>query len=207
MPLLTRVMGYFPGKRLGWLEDTPTGVVRDWSTPAARYEQRPSGRRLLKARGRLPFANVRAQTLAISISDDPYGTLPAIERLLDKMEGNESERWNSANLGERYEAMLAQIIAFGFQHRAGDIRAAQGSGHPGTPGAPKAPIENKRAADEALVKQRQQMGDQFAQGQSWMILADGLARQGQYGAAAEVLRKGTSRMDAARGLKGQGWPL
>lgn len=66
-------------------------------------------------------------------------------------------------------------------------------GHPGTPGAPKAPIENKRAADEALVKQRQQMGDQFAQGQSWMILADGLARQGQYGAAAEVLRKGTQQ--------------
>lgn len=66
-------------------------------------------------------------------------------------------------------------------------------GHPGAPGAPKAPIENKRAADEALVKQRQQMGDQFAQGQSWMILADGLARQGQYGAAAEVLRKGTQQ--------------
>jgi cytochrome c-type biogenesis protein CcmH len=66
-------------------------------------------------------------------------------------------------------------------------------GHPGEPGAPKAPIENKRAANEALVKQRQQMGDQFAQGQSWMILADGLARQGQYGAAAEVLRKGTQQ--------------
>lgn len=66
-------------------------------------------------------------------------------------------------------------------------------GHPGTPGAPKAPIENNRAADEALVKQRQQLGDQFAQGQSWMILADGLARQGQYGAAAEVLRKGTQQ--------------
>ncbi|QBX39335.1 alpha/beta fold hydrolase [Pseudomonas fluorescens] len=82
MPLLTRLCGYFPGKRLDWLEDTPTGVVRDWSTPAARYEQRPSGRRLLKASGRLPFANVRAHTLAVSISDDPYGTIPAIERLL-----------------------------------------------------------------------------------------------------------------------------
>lgn len=69
--------------------------------------------------------------------------------------------------------------------------ALQGS--PGMPGAPKAPVENKRAADEALIKQRQQMGDGFAQGQSWMILADGLARQGQYGAAAEVLRKGTQQ--------------
>ncbi|RON83103.1 alpha/beta fold hydrolase [Pseudomonas fluorescens] len=82
MPLLTLLCGFFPGKRLGWLEDTPTGVVRDWSTPAARYERRPSGRALIKKHGTLPFANVRAQTLAISISDDPYGTIPAIERLL-----------------------------------------------------------------------------------------------------------------------------
>lgn len=66
-------------------------------------------------------------------------------------------------------------------------------GNPAMPGAPKAPIENKRAADEAMIKQRQQMGDAFAQGQSWLILADGLARQGQYGAAADVLRKGVQQ--------------
>jgi predicted alpha/beta hydrolase len=83
MPLLTLICGYFPGKRLGWLEDTPAGVVRDWSTPAARYERRPSGRKMLAKNATLPFANVRAQTLAISISDDPYGTIAAIERLLD----------------------------------------------------------------------------------------------------------------------------
>ncbi len=83
MPLLTLLCGFFPGKRLGWLEDTPKGVVRDWSTPAARFEQRPSGRVLVQKTGALPFANVHAQTLAISISDDPYGTIPAIERLLD----------------------------------------------------------------------------------------------------------------------------
>jgi len=82
MPLMTLLCGYFPGKRFGWLEDTPIGVVRDWSTPAARYERRPSGRALLKRAGALPFANVSAQTLAISISDDPYGTTAAIERLL-----------------------------------------------------------------------------------------------------------------------------
>lgn len=86
MPLLTRVFGYFPGKRLGWLEDTPAGVVRDWSTPARRYERRPSGRAMLAKTGRLPFANVRAKTLAISISDDPYGTIPAVERLLGYFE-------------------------------------------------------------------------------------------------------------------------
>ncbi|MFK3682265.1 alpha/beta fold hydrolase [Pseudomonas sp. NPDC088890] len=78
MPLLTRVYGYFPGKRLGWLEDTPAGVVEDWSTRTPRFEHRPSARSL----DSLPFAQVRAATLAISLTDDPFGTVAATERLL-----------------------------------------------------------------------------------------------------------------------------
>ena len=68
MPLLSLAFGYFPGGRLGWLEDTPSGVAGDW------------------AFGRLPdrssFASVKAQLLAISVTDDPFGTVPAIERVL-----------------------------------------------------------------------------------------------------------------------------
>lgn len=82
MPLLTRLYGYFPGKRLGWMEDTPAGVVRDWATPHPRYEGRPSGRRLAAKRNGQPFAQVSAAVLAISLSDDPFGTVAAIERLL-----------------------------------------------------------------------------------------------------------------------------
>jgi len=78
MPLLTHAFGYFPGKRLGWLEDTPAGVVHDWTTRTPRYEQRPSGRGLAM----LPFAQVQAATLAISLTDDPFGTVAATERLL-----------------------------------------------------------------------------------------------------------------------------
>ena len=85
MPLLTRVFGYFPGKRLGWLEDTPAGVVHDWSTPTARYEQRPSGRLLSS----LPFSQVSAATLAVSLTDDPFGTVAATERLLAYLHGSE----------------------------------------------------------------------------------------------------------------------
>jgi predicted alpha/beta hydrolase len=84
MPLVTMVCGYFPGKRFGWLEDTPAGVVRDWSTPTARFETRPSG----QARHVAHFAAVSAKVLAISISDDPYGTIPAIERLLGYFTGS-----------------------------------------------------------------------------------------------------------------------
>ena len=85
MPLLTALYGYFPGKRLGWLEDTPAGVVRDWSTPTPSYETRPSGRTL----GELPFSRVKAQILAVSITDDPFGTVAAIERLLGYFDGSE----------------------------------------------------------------------------------------------------------------------
>ena len=83
MPLITMLCGYFPGKRLGWLEDTPAGVVRDWSTPSALYETRPSGRLMHAESGRTALRQCQAQKhLAISITDDPYATIPAIERLL-----------------------------------------------------------------------------------------------------------------------------
>lgn len=64
--------------------------------------------------------------------------------------------------------------------------AVQGS--PSQPGAPKPPVETARTADEALIAERQAMGSAFGSGQSWMIVADGLSRRGQYGAAAQVLR-------------------
>ena len=64
--------------------------------------------------------------------------------------------------------------------------ALQGS--PGQPGSPKSPVENPGTADAALLAQRQAMGSKFGSGQSWLIVADGLSRQGQYGAAASVLR-------------------
>ena len=63
-------------------------------------------------------------------------------------------------------------------------------GSPSQPGAPKPPVENPGTADAALIAQRQAMGSAFGSGQSWLIVADGLSRQGQYGAAAQVLRNG-----------------
>lgn len=62
-------------------------------------------------------------------------------------------------------------------------------GRPDFAGAPKAAVENEKVADEALLKQRQQMGETFGKGQNWLILADGLVRNGQFGAAAQVLGK------------------
>lgn len=99
MPLITALCGYFPGKRLGWLEDTPAGVVRDWSTPTPGYEHRPSGQTL----GAPPFSRVHAQLLAISLTDDPFGTEAAIERLLKYFTGSERTHLRIApqDIGEK----------------------------------------------------------------------------------------------------------
>jgi len=88
MPTLTAIFGYFPGKRLGWLEDTPRGVVRDWISPEPRFENfYKSGPQALTDAERQQlvdcFAKVTAPTLALSIADDEFGTIPAIHRLLE----------------------------------------------------------------------------------------------------------------------------
>ena len=129
MPIVTRLCGYFPGKRLGWLEDTPAGVVRDWTTPTPCYETRPSGRLLHEATGGLPFAALKAKILAISISDDPYGTIPAIERLLGYFTGSANTHLRIApeDIGEKevghfaffrsaYQATLWPIALSWLQH-------------------------------------------------------------------------------------------
>jgi len=87
MPLLTRLFGYCPARRLGWMEDTPRGVVRDWTQRVARFEDTfRRGSRALDEGQRLAllerFAAMRAPTLALSLDDDEFGTVPAVRRLL-----------------------------------------------------------------------------------------------------------------------------
>ena len=87
MPALTAIFGYFPGKRLGWLEDTPRGVVRDWISPHPRFEDfyRTGPQALTEEERRQlvdSFAKLRGPTLAVSMADDGFGTIPAIHRLL-----------------------------------------------------------------------------------------------------------------------------
>jgi len=75
-------------------------------------------------------------------------------------------------------ALLAGIAGYALQ------------GHPGLAGAPKPPAETLASADESLLKQRQDMGTAFGQGQTWLIIADGMSRRGQFASAAQVLRTG-----------------
>ncbi|WP_428425707.1 alpha/beta hydrolase family protein [Pararhizobium sp.] len=80
MPLLTALCGYFPGKTLGWLEDLPAGVARDWSFRRSRMERsHPSKDRADILRR---FAAITADILAIGVTDDEIGTQKAIRRAL-----------------------------------------------------------------------------------------------------------------------------
>ncbi len=87
MPLLTLPFGYFPGRRLQWLEDLPAGVVREWSFRRARMERnlREADRTAILTR----FAAVTAPILALGLTDDELGTTAAIRRGLDYYRGAE----------------------------------------------------------------------------------------------------------------------
>jgi predicted alpha/beta hydrolase len=85
MPAITSLWGYFPGRRLGWLEDLPRGVVDSWSFGSRRIEDRlpPSDRRRILDR----FAAVTAPILAVGVSDDVFATHAAMTRSLDYYSG------------------------------------------------------------------------------------------------------------------------
>lgn len=83
VPLVTAVVGYFPGRALRIGEDLPRGVVEDWTS--VRYKR--SARRERRADQPLPgeFANfdrLHAPVLALSFTDDVFATEPAVERHL-----------------------------------------------------------------------------------------------------------------------------
>jgi cytochrome c-type biogenesis protein CcmH len=74
-------------------------------------------------------------------------------------------------------ALLIGIAGYGLQ------------GTPGLPGAPKAPSETISGDPEALVAARKSFDGKAmpANGNNWVVIADALARHGQYADAAGVL--------------------
>jgi predicted alpha/beta hydrolase len=81
MPAVTALCGYFPGRRLGWLEDLPAGVAREWAFRRARLESSYPAHERDEVLQR--FAAIQAPILAVSVGDDEYGTPSAIRRGLD----------------------------------------------------------------------------------------------------------------------------
>jgi len=86
MALLTACCGYFPGKRLGWLEDLPAGVAYEWTFRGPRFENSYPRHERSAVIDRI--ASFTAPILAIVVSDDEIGTAPAINRALDYYTGS-----------------------------------------------------------------------------------------------------------------------
>jgi len=85
MPAATALFGYFPGELLGWLEDLPAGVANEWSFQRARMETNLAVKTRKDVIER--FAATSASILAIVVSDDEIGTIPAIRRTLEYYTG------------------------------------------------------------------------------------------------------------------------
>ena len=82
MPALTRIFGYFPGRVLKLGENLPRRVALDWaSRRQAALIASPEGERRFRTL-LSSFCNVRAETLALSISDDAFAPPEAAHRLL-----------------------------------------------------------------------------------------------------------------------------
>ena len=79
MPLLTALCGYFPARRLGWHEDLPAAAAYEWAFRPAQLEDAYRG----EAGDPLAhFAKLQAEVLAISFSDDAFGTPAAIQAVV-----------------------------------------------------------------------------------------------------------------------------
>jgi len=84
MPALTRLVGYFPARRLGLGDDIPAGVALQW---AARHspDLRPTGTSPAAERTRRLLDRCAAldrPALVIQISDDAFATAEGTRRLL-----------------------------------------------------------------------------------------------------------------------------
>jgi predicted alpha/beta hydrolase len=90
MPSLTFVFGYFPGRRLGWLESLPKGVANEWSFRRADMELSYPKRD--RARILASFHAVRATICAVGVSDDDIAPHRAIERALAYYDGAARQR-------------------------------------------------------------------------------------------------------------------
>lgn len=84
MPVLTAIVGYFPGRRLGWLEDLPKGVANEWSFRRSRIERSYPATRHAEVLNR--FRAVRSDIMAVAATDDEYASQQAVRRGLSYFE-------------------------------------------------------------------------------------------------------------------------
>ena len=86
MPAVTALCGYFPGRRLGWLEDLPAGVAREWAFRSrfrvAPFEYWPGYFRYTKmsSASEIPnFQHSKCPKFKISKIQNPKSKIPNVQ--------------------------------------------------------------------------------------------------------------------------------
>ena len=84
MPALTRVVGYFPARRLGLGDDIPAGIALQWAMRRSPDLRQPAKGTAHERAGRLldRCAVLERPTLLIGFSDDAFATEAGARRLL-----------------------------------------------------------------------------------------------------------------------------
>ena len=105
LPAVAKLLGYFPGSRLGFGEDLPAGVALEW----ASWCRHP--RYLVGALGvEEAYARFSSPLRAYAISDDPFAPLRAVEALAALYPNS---RWETRKLAPP-ELGVESIGHFGF---------------------------------------------------------------------------------------------
>ncbi|NAS13879.1 alpha/beta hydrolase family protein [Poritiphilus flavus] len=79
-PAVTQVYGYFPGKKLGLLEDIPKGIIAQWN---ARKKDPNMVHQMENEGNQLFFDRFQGKLLTLAIEDDVIGTEKAIQRVYE----------------------------------------------------------------------------------------------------------------------------
>lgn len=93
--MITSLLGYFPGEKLGFAGNEPRGQMRDWVASAltGKYRLRGAGVDYEAA-----LATVSLPVFALTFAADPYAPASACEKLLRKMPNAKVTR---EDIGER----------------------------------------------------------------------------------------------------------
>lgn len=109
-PMITNLFGYFPGKKLGLLEDVPKGVIEQWNNRRRHADMKKQ----MEAIGiTFYYDTCTSKLLTLGVEDDPIGTRPAITRIHDLFEKSDKE----IKMIQLHEIPTDKIGHFGFFSR------------------------------------------------------------------------------------------
>ncbi len=108
MPTLTSIVGYFPSRRLRLGEDIPKGVAMAWARRRRPQPALSAGSRTRKLMDRI--ADIEMRALAITVSDDGFGTSAGAERVSNLFRRTSFDRTAITP----QDASVAKLGHFGF---------------------------------------------------------------------------------------------